>query len=76
MDHVATRRLLGTQDVDALAGALHLLLGEVAALTERIAALEGQNAGGASERITALTDRVPAPLRITREGAVIRTGDG
>jgi hypothetical protein len=62
MDDLATRDLLPTTDLDALATAMHLLLGELATLTERVAALEGADPTGAQARISALTGRVLAPL--------------
>jgi hypothetical protein len=62
MDNLPTRKLLDGADVDALAGAVHLLLGEVAVLAERIAALEGADPADGQARISALTDRVLAPL--------------
>lgn len=62
MDDLPTRRLLGDTDVDALAGAVHLLLGEIAVLAERVAALEGADPADSQARISALTERVLAPL--------------
>jgi hypothetical protein len=52
------RQLHGGADVDALARTVHLLLGEVAVL----AALEGADPAGGQTRISALTERVLAPL--------------
>jgi hypothetical protein len=57
-----TRDLLHTGDVDALAAALHLLLGELAVLTERVAVLEGRDPGDSQTRIAELTERVLAPM--------------
>jgi hypothetical protein len=62
MDDLPTRDLLGAADVDRLAAAVHLLLGEVALLSERVAALEGAAPEQAQERITRLTEWVLSPL--------------
>lgn len=62
MDNLPTRELLGTADVDRLAAAVHLLLGEVAALSERVAQLEGAPVGEAQQRIGRMTRWVLAPL--------------
>lgn len=62
MDDLPTRKLLGAGNVDQLAAAVHLLLGEVVLLSERVAALEGADPAQAQERITRLTGWVLAPL--------------
>lgn len=62
MDNLPARTMLNSADVDALAASLHLLLGEVAVLAERVAALEGAEEEAAQARISALTERVLAPL--------------
>jgi hypothetical protein len=62
MDDLPNRQLLDGTDVDALARTVHLLLGEVAVLAERVAALEGADPADGQARISALTERVLAPL--------------
>jgi hypothetical protein len=62
MDNLPTRELLSTADVDQLAAAVHLLLGEVATLSERVATLEGAPDEQAQQRITRMTQWVLAPL--------------
>lgn len=62
MDNLPARELLGTAHVDRLASVIHLLLGEVAVLSERVAVLEGADAQAAQARIQDLTSRVLAPL--------------
>lgn len=62
MDNLPTRKLLGSADADQLAAAVHLLLGEVAQLAERVATLEGAPPEQAQERISRLTQWVLSPL--------------
>ncbi len=63
MKDFANRPLLENADVDRLASVVTNLLQEVAALSERVAELEGDGDPAAAQaRIDALIDRVLAPL--------------
>ena len=54
------RPLLAASDVDRVASLAMALLSELAALSERVAALEGADAAAAQQRIAALIERVVA----------------
>ena len=54
------RPLLAASDVDRVAGLAMALLSELAAISERVAALEGADPAVAQERIAALVERVVA----------------
>lgn len=65
MHKLPTRQLLDARDVDALAGALHRLMAEVADLSARVGHLESGNGLGSNGRATH-TDPTLAPLLGTR----------